>query len=92
MFGQFLLELEDGVPDDDGAPVGAFELVDPVLPPAVLVLLPDAVPVEPDPVLELAVGELVAALAINAPPVTSPLVKAPTASALRTRSFMVCPL
>jgi hypothetical protein len=90
MLGQFLVEPDDEEPVEL---VGGVGLVDPD---ELLVgALPDAAPVVPEPELELvpAVVELVlvAALATSAPPVTRPLVKAPTASALRKRSFMVCP-
>jgi hypothetical protein len=76
MLGHFLLEPEAEEP---------VELLD--------VPLPEATPVVPDAELVLDVVEpaLVAALATSAPPATSPLVNAPTASALRKRSFMVCP-
>jgi hypothetical protein len=88
MFGQFLVEPED---EDPVELVGGAGLVDPD---ELLVgALPDAVPVVPEPELVLVVVEpaLVAALAASAPPATRPLVKAPMASALRKRSFMVCP-
>jgi hypothetical protein len=86
--GQFLLEPDDEEPFEL---VGGVGLVDPD---ELLVgVPPGAAPVVPELELVLAVVEpvLVAALATNAPPVTRPLVKAPTASALRKRSFMVCP-
>jgi hypothetical protein len=86
MLGQFLVE-----PDDDD-PVAPLDGVDPVeaedpfvdvLPELVLpeLVLPELVVV----VLPL----LVAALATRAPPATRPVVNAPTASALRSRSFMM---
>jgi hypothetical protein len=88
MLGQFLAEPEAEDP---------VELVEPELelePDELLVVPPpEAVPLVPDPevVLDVVEPALVAALATSAPPVTSPVVNAPTASALRKRSFMVCP-
>jgi hypothetical protein len=92
ILGQSLVEPEE---DDPVEPLGV-ELVDPDEP---LVLrldgavleLPEPVPVDPVLVLVAVEPELVAALAASAPPATSPLVNAPMASALRTRSFMMCP-
>jgi hypothetical protein len=84
MFGQFLLEEE---------PVellGAVVLVDPeefveeLLPADELVPVPLAAVEVVEPVSEV----LVAALATNAPPATRPLVRAPTAIALRSLSFI----
>jgi len=96
MFGQFLVEPDDAdlgalldgvVPDEAEDPLVD---VDPeaVLPEAVLpeAVLPEAV--LPALVLDV-LPVLVAALATSAPPATRPLVKAPTASALRSRSFMM---
>jgi hypothetical protein len=80
MFGQFLLEPEDEDPVEllDGVELDPVELVDPV----------EVDPVEAE-LLEFVVAVLVAASAANAPPATSPLVNAPMASTLRTRSFMM---
>jgi hypothetical protein len=88
MFGQFLLEPDD---EDPVELVGGVGLVDPDE--LVVGVPPDGAPVVPEPEFVLVVVEpaLVAALAANAPPVTRPLVNAPTASALRRRSLMVCP-
>ena len=86
MFGQFLV--------DEDAPLellGAVVLVDPeefveeLLP--VDELVPD--PLAAVELVELVLGVLVAALATTAPPATRPLVRAPIASALRSRSLMV---
>ena len=84
MLGQFFVEPDavgpgalDGVVPDDEDP-----LVD---------VLPELVPEDelaPEEVLGV-LEVLVAALATSAPPATRPLVKAPTASALRSRSFMM---
>jgi len=53
-------------------------------------LLVEAVePLEPDVAVPLVLVVVVAALATSAPPAISPLVSAPTATTLRTRSFMV---
>ena len=93
MFGQFLVEpdgfepveLPDGVvpvePEDPFVDELPDDVPDEVLPELVL----------PEPVLDVVpvVPVLVAALATSAPPATRPVVKAPTASALRSRSFMV---
>jgi len=81
MLGQFLVvpEEEDPVELLDGV-----VLVDPDEPLAELV--DDAPPVLVVSVLVL--GVVVAALATSAPPAMRPLVRAPTATTLRTRSFM----
>lgn len=85
MLGQFLVEPDD---DEPGA------LLDGVVPdeaedPSVDVVPDDVVPDEvPELVLDV-LPLLVAALATSAPPATRPLVRAPTASALRSRSFMM---
>jgi hypothetical protein len=74
MSGQFFVLPEE---DDPVEPVDGVVLVDPDVP---LVL---EVPV-------LVLGVVVAALATTAPPAMRPLVSAPTATTLRTRSFMRC--
>jgi hypothetical protein len=86
MFGQFLVE-----------PLSALEL-DPE-PDELEELEPELLLLDPlDPVLEVlelddggVVEELVAAPATSAPPATSPVVSAPMANTLRSRSFMVVP-
>jgi hypothetical protein len=96
MLGQFFVE-----PDED-EPVEPLEGADPLDPEDPLAdVPPDEVPEDVPPVdvlpdelvddvlPELVLEELVAALATSAPPATRPLVRAPTASALRSRSFMV---
>jgi hypothetical protein len=86
MFGQFLVDEDDPL-----ELLGVVVLVDPeefveeLLP--VDALVPD--PLAAVELVELVVGVLVAALATTAPPATRPLVRAPIASALRSRSFMV---
>ena len=86
MFGQFL--VEEDVPLEL---LGVVVLVDPeefveeLLP--VDELVPD--PLAAVELVELVLGVLVAALATTAPPASRPLVRAPIASALRSRSFMV---
>jgi hypothetical protein len=84
--GQFFVELED---EELFELVGGALLVDPDE--LLAGVLPDGGPVVPELVLVEVELALVAALATSAPPATRPLVKAPTASALRKRSFMVCP-
>ena len=85
MFGHFLLE------DEPFALVGGDVLVDPAEfveePLPVDELVPD--PLEPVALVELVLEVVVAAFATSAPPATRPLVRAPIAIALRSRSFMV---
>jgi hypothetical protein len=89
MFGQFL--VEEDVPLEPLELLGVVVLVDPeefveeLLP--VDELVPD--PLAAVELVELVLGVLVAALATTAPPATRPLVRAPIASALRSRSLMV---
>jgi hypothetical protein len=83
MFGQFLVEplsaLElDPEPDELEEELLLLDPLDPVLE---VLELDDGVVVE----------ELVAAPATSAPPATSPVVRAPMANTLRSRSFMVVP-
>jgi hypothetical protein len=85
MLGQFLLEPDADEPVELLDGVELVELV-PELEP-----VPEPVVPEPELVFDVVEPALVAALATSAPPPTNPLVNAPTASALRTRSFMVCP-
>ncbi len=86
MFGQFLVDEDEPL-----ELLGAVVLVDPeefveeLLP--VDELVPD--PLAAVELVELVLDVLVAALATTAPPATRPLVRAPIASALRSRSFMV---
>jgi hypothetical protein len=87
----------DGLPE----PVGRDAEPDPMLGQFLLdavegVVLVDAVdPLEPDVAVPLVLVEgapvlvVVAASATSAPPAIRPLVSAPTATTLRTRSFMV---
>jgi hypothetical protein len=87
MLGQSLVEPEEDEPVAVLEGVGLVELVEPVE------LAPEEFEVSPvpddEPVLPLVlavepvVDVLVAALATSAPPVTSPAVSAPTATALR---------
>ena len=85
MFGQFLLEEEPVELLDGVVLVEPEEFVDELLP--VDELVPD--PLAAVEVVEPVLPVLVAALATNAPPATRPLVRAPIAIALRSRSFMV---
>ena len=96
MLGQFLDELE---PEPELEPEGVPEVPELVLPELVLPELPvlelddgavvDELLVEPVPELPVVV-DVVAALATNAPPATSPEVSALIASTLRRRIFMGC--
>jgi hypothetical protein len=79
--GQFFVEPDGAEPVE---PLGGVVVVDPEG--LVVELLPDAAVV--GVVLELVLDVLVAALATSAPPPMRPLVSAPAASALRSRSFM----
>jgi hypothetical protein len=92
MFGQFLVD-EDELPELPElpellgvvVPVDPEEFVEELLP--VDELVPD--PLAAVELVELVFEVLVAALATTAPPAMRPLVRAPIASALRSRSFMV---
>jgi hypothetical protein len=86
-------EAEEPVELLDGVELVELEPELELEPDELFVPLPEVVPDVPDPefVPDVVEPALVAALATSAPPVTSPLVNAPTASTLRKRSFMVCP-
>jgi hypothetical protein len=85
MSGQFLVEAGPE-PELEVPELDVPELEPPVLPVLVLLLDDGVVVDEPVPELVLGVELEVAALATNAPPARRPVVRAPTASTLRTRS------
>ncbi len=108
MFGQFLveplpvLELEPEPDELEPEPVPEPVLLDPLDPVLEVLELDDGVVVEelvlapeaePEPVVPVVDEvEVVAASATSAPPASSPVVSAPMANTLRSRSFMIVAL